>query len=122
MRGRQVKMEWRGRGQDKTRVGVEGRGMGTIRKGGTMGVKGVRVESADVQGAEGMRGGLVRGEKKGGGAAQEGQGQRTSDSMKEREGQRPAYSYQLFKHIPPHTETLQSEHTETPAHITKNNR
>ena len=38
-----------------------------------------------------------------------GQGQCTSDSMKEGEGQRAAYSYQLFKHIPPHTETLQSE-------------
>lgn len=106
--------------EDKRGVGVGGRGMGTIRKGGTMGMKRVRVESADVQGAEGMRGGPVRGEKEGGGAAQEGQGQRTSDSMKEREEQRPAYSYQLFKHIPLHTETLQSEHMETPAH--KNNR
>lgn len=41
----------------------------------------VRVVSAEVQGAEGMRGGLVRGENKGGEAAQERQGQHTSDSM-----------------------------------------
>lgn len=79
-----------------------------------MGVTGVRVGSADVRGAEGARGGPVRGEKKGGGAAQEGQGQRTSDSMKKREGQRAAHSYQLFKRIPLHTETLQTEYMETP--------
>ena len=45
---------------------------------------GPRVETTDIQGAQGMRGGLVQGGKDGGGVAQEGQRQRTSESMEER--------------------------------------
>lgn len=71
------------------------------RERGTVGAKGVRIESADVQGAQGRRGGLGREEKEGGGAAQERQGQQTSENTAERAGQRAAYSYQRFKHIPP---------------------
>lgn len=81
-------------------------------------MRGVRV---DVQGAEGTRGGPVQEEKKVGGATQEEHGQHTSDSMKEGAEQRAAYSYQPFKHIPLHTESLQSEYMETPANITKTN-
>lgn len=61
----------------------------------------------------------MQGEKKGGGTAQERQWKRTSDSMKEGEEQRAAYSYQLFKHIPRRAETLQSDYMETSANITK---
>lgn len=86
------------------------------------GVKGVRVESADIQGAEGMKGGVAQGEEKSGGTGQETQGKRTSDSMKEGARQRAAYSDQLFKHIPLCTETLQSEYTMTSANITNNPR
>lgn len=56
------------------------------------GVKGLRVERADIQGAEGMKGGVVQGEEKSGGMGQETRGKCTSDSMKEGDEQRAAYS------------------------------
>lgn len=80
-----------------------------------MGVKGVRVGSADVRGAEGMKGGAVRGKKKGGG---DGTGGARATHFRQHEGERGAKGsvlHLLFKHIPLNTETLQSEYTETPA-------
>lgn len=59
--------------------------------------------------------------KKGGGGGSEGGRKRTSDGTKDEEGQRAAFSCQLFKHIPPCAETLQSVITETSANITKTN-
>lgn len=53
-------------------------------------------------------------------AAQEGQGRCTSDSLEEGAGQRAAYSYQLFKHIPLHTEMYKPDSVETLGEITKN--
>lgn len=99
------------------RVDLEFGMMGDSKKEG---VKVVRVERADVQAAKGKEGGVMRGEEKSGGMGQETQGKCTSDSKKEGDGQRAAYSYQLFKHIPLCTETLQSEYMMTSA-ITTNN-
>lgn len=76
---------WRGEGE--TRSACFGREE-VVEDKERLGVRGVRPESADSEGAEG------EGEKV------DRQGQRTSDSMPETEGQRSAYSYQCFKHIP----------------------
>lgn len=45
----------------KGRVDLE---FGTMGDGKNEGVKGLRVERADIQGAEGMKGGVVQGEEK----------------------------------------------------------
>lgn len=59
--------------------------------------------------------------KKGGGGDSEDGRKPISDGAKDEEGQRAAFSCQLFKHIPPGAETLQSANTEASANITKTN-
>lgn len=62
----------------------------------------VRVESADVQGAEGMRGGLVRGEKKG---WRGGTGGARATHFRQHEGERGAEGSALLPTLQTHSTT-----------------
>lgn len=65
-----------------------------------MGVKGVRVGSADVRGAEGMKGGAVRGKKKGGG---DGTGGARATHFRQHEGERGAKGSVLLPTLQTHS-------------------